>query len=507
MIRPRHALALLLAPVLTACLAAGPDGADASEDPSRLRVALAFPPVDHLWPYGSDGVLLSRLGVTESLTALGDEGQAVPALATSWERENARTWRFSLRLATFHDGARMTPEAVAQSLNRAAGAAPVPAALTGVTLHAEPAEGNAVRVTTGTADPALPLRLSSPSLAVLSPNAYGQNGRGGNAARNGRTPAADPVGHGTGPFALTKVLGATAVTLDRYEGYWGGVPEATGADVRFIADGAARAHALRSGQVDLAEAIPLAQSSALREDQRRSVATTRTTSLYLNTRSKVFRRAGLRAAARAALDAPALVDAVYKGQADAGGGLYGPARKRAAGGGHAVPAERAAPADPGGRTVVLATYDNRPELPELAQAVKEQLEQAGFRVEVEIREYARIEPDVREGRFDAFLAARNSLLDTGDPVSFLASDFTCGGGRNVARLCDEKVDRAVRAAAAQSDPGERRSAALAAEAEILRTDAVVPLAHPRVVTGVGSSVRGALLDPYERTLIGKYTRR
>jgi peptide/nickel transport system substrate-binding protein len=36
---------------------------------------------------------------------------------------------------------------------------------------------------------------------------------------------------------------------------------------------------------------------------------------------------------------------------------------------------------------------------------------------------------------------------------------------------------------------------------------VVPLVHLKVATGVGASVRGALLDPYERQLVGPGTRR
>jgi peptide/nickel transport system substrate-binding protein len=46
-----------------------------------------------------------------------------------------------------------------------------------------------------------------------------------------------------------------------------------------------------------------------------------------------------------------------------------------------------------------------------------------------------------------------------------------------------------------------------AEAAILGTDAVIPLVHLKLVTGIAKSVQGALLDPYERSLIGTGTRR
>ncbi|GAA2911275.1 hypothetical protein GCM10011428_27330 [Streptomyces violaceus] len=48
---------------------------------------------------------------------------------------------------------------------------------------------------------------------------------------------------------------------------------------------------------------------------------------------------------------------------------------------------------------------------------------------------------------------------------------------------------------------------MAAEAAILGTDAVVPLAHQQIIAGVSTKVRGVVLDPYERTLVGTGTRR
>ncbi|MEV6497972.1 ABC transporter substrate-binding protein [Streptomyces prunicolor] len=494
--RPRLLLALALAPLLTGCFASagGESGEATGESGSRLRVALAFPPAENLSPYGADATILSRLGVTEGLTSLDANGSAAPALARSWQREGDRSWLFTLREATFQDGTEVTPARVAAALTHATEAKPAPAALSGVTLTAEPAGGDRIRIRTNSSDPVLPLRLAGPALAVLSPKAYEEKGR------------VDPVGTATGPFELTKATGSTAATLDRFDDYWGGLAQASGIDARFIADGTARANALRTGQVDLAEAIPVAQAATLDTATRRETATTRTTSLQLNTRTGPFKDPKVRAAAREAVDTSALAKGVYEDHADAGTGIYGPAVTWAASK-REQPAGRARVVKPAGTTITLATYDNRPELPEAAQVLKQQLEQAGFKVELEVREYSRIESDALAGKFDAFVVARNTLVDTGDPVAVLASDYTCDGGYNLALLCDKDVDRAVAKAEGAADTSARQSAAMAAEAEILGTDAVVPLVHQRVVTGVGTSVKGVLLDPYERTLVGPGTRR
>ncbi|MFK4263392.1 ABC transporter substrate-binding protein [Streptomyces milbemycinicus] len=486
--------ALLLAPLLSGCFAAddnsSPSGSGAD---TRLRVALAFPPAENFSPYGSDATLLSRLGVTEGLTRLDGNGAASPALAESWRQENEHTWLFTLREARFQDGTELTPAAAATALTHAAQADPAPAALSGVKLTAEPAGKRQVRVTTADPDPALPLRLSSPSLAVLSAKAYQEKG------------TVDPASTATGPFALAQG-GGNRATLDRFDDYWGGRARASGIDARFIADGTARTNALRTGEVDIAEAVPVAQTSSLDKDTARELATTRTTSLLLNTRSGPFKDPKVRAAARAAVDTAVLAKDVYEGHADRGQGVFGPALTWAAGK-RVAPEGRARAARVHGTAITLATYDNRPELPEVAQVLQQQLKKAGFAVKVVVRESSRIEGDALAGKFDAFVGARNTMLDTGDPVSVLASDFTCDGSYNLALLCDKRVDRAVAEAGSAGEPAKRQDATMAAEAEVLRTDATIPLVHQRIVHGVRASVHGVLLDPYERTLIGPGTRR
>ncbi|MFC9428635.1 ABC transporter substrate-binding protein [Streptomyces sp. NPDC056987] len=495
-------LAPLLAPLLTGCFADGgssgaPGSGSGPADGARLRVALAFPPSENLSPYGADATLLSRLGVTEGLTRLDGNGAASPALAESWSRENGRSWLFTLRDARFQDGAPVTAAAVADALTRAAAATPIPTALSGVRLTARATGDRTVRVTTATADPVLPLRLAGPSLAVLSPKAYGK----------GRAP--DPVGHATGPFTITKVNGSASATLDRFDDYWGGRSQASGIDAKFIADGTARANALRTGEEDIAEAVPVSQAASLPKGVAREVPTARTTSLFLNTRSGAFTDPAVRAAARRAVDTSVLAKNVYEGYADRGQGIFGPALNWAAGKREqpAGRAKAATAAEVEGTTVRLATYDNRPELPEVAQVLQQQLEKAGFTVELTVRESSRIESDALAGKFDAFVGARNTMLDTGDPVSVLASDYTCDGTYNLALLCDKEVDRAIAAADAVADPARRQDAVLAAEARILGTDAVVPLIHQRNVLGVATSVRGVVLDPYERAVVAPGTRR
>lgn len=489
--------AALLVPLATACSGGANDTASASDGGQRLRVAMAFPPAQAMSPYGDDAVNLSRLAVIEGLTSLGRDGAAKPALAASWKRESPKAWTFTLRKASFQDGTKVDPAAVVRSLNAAQKASPKPRVLsdTGITATAQGA--GTVRITTTAADPLLPQRLANPSLTILSAAAY-------------QGDKVNPAGHATGPFTLAAVKGAVSATLERNDHYWGGKAKAPGADVTFVADGTARANALRTGAVDVAEYVPISQASLLGDRLVHEFPSARTNGLSLNTEHGVFADPAMRAAAREAIDSEALVKAVYEGRADSAQGLLGPGVPWAA-------AARKAPADRAGaagraqvartKQIVLATYTNRPELPEAATVVQQQLQKRGFTVKQVVRDYAQLEADALAGKYDAFIQARNTLLDTADPVSYLASDFTCDGSFNISQLCDKRVDTDVDKAAALAGSDARHRAAMTAEADILGTDALVPLLHERFVQGYDDSrVHGVALDPMERTLITADTR-
>lgn len=494
---PRRLLAALaVSPLLVGCFASSEGGTGTGSGAGgRLKVALAVPPVQALSPYSNDATVLSKLSVAEGLTALDKNGAAAPALAKSWRQADATTWTFELRKATFQDGTDVTAESVVNALDHAAAAEVKPRVLSDVTLTAKADDSDTVTLSTKTADPVLPLRLASPALGILSPKAYGDDG------------TVSPAGTGTGPFEITKLTGKTKATLDRYDGYWGGKAKAPGIDVTWIADGTARANALRAGDVDIAEWIPTAQAKLLDADTRHEVPSVRTDSLILNTRGGIFTDSSLRAAAREAVDGSALVDSVFGGYADPAQGLFGPAvpwaaedRVEVTGRAKAATATQVK-SKTKGKTLRLATYTNRAELPEAASVLQQQLEKAGFTVKQDVREYTQMEADLLAGKYDALVFSRVTLLDTGDAVAYLASDYTSDGVYNIAGLKDSKVDTAIKSAAEEGDTAERQQKIMRAEAEILRTDAVVPLVHEKVVQGITGDVEGVLLDPRERSLV------
>ncbi|GHA51116.1 ABC transporter substrate-binding protein [Streptomyces tauricus] len=479
--------------LLTGCFS-GPatDGSSNGEgdgngaaDGKRVRVAMMNPPRSGLSPLSDDAFKLSRWSAAETLVTLDADGDAEPALATGWQQDG-RTWTFGIREGvTFHDGTRLTAESVVRSLTRAATASPKPRILDGVELTVR-ADGDSVTVTTADEDPLVPQRLSSPQLSILAAKAY-----------RGKT--VSPVGAGTGPFELTKVNGTSSATLDRYDGYWGGRAKSPGIDVKFVPDGTARAATLRSGEADIVEAVPVSQAALLDEELVTEVPMPRTNTLYLNTADGPFEDAALRAAAREAVDAESIVKGVYEGRADVAKGLLGPALPWAAG--LRKPAERVKSAAPEGKKITIGTFTDRAELPEVAQALQQQLQKAGFEVKLDVREYANIESDALAGEFDAFILSRATILDSGDPAAYLYSDFAAEGSFNISQLSDEKVDAALDKAAGTRTGDARRRSVIDAEAAVLATDAAIPMLHERVIQGDAAGVVDVEHDPRERALV------
>ncbi|MFC6356701.1 ABC transporter substrate-binding protein [Luethyella okanaganae] len=477
---------------LTGCFSAAT--ATSSDDGGRVSIAMLNPPRSGLTPLSDDAFKLSRWSTAETLVVLDDNGDAQPALATEWKQEGDHGWVFTIRDGVrFHDGTELTAEAVAHSLTVAAAATPVPRILNGVELTVA-VDGETVRITTADVDPLVPQRLSSPQLSILAQSAYGADG------------VVNPVKAGTGPFVLTSVDGTSSATLDRNEDYWGTPAIASGIDVSFVPDGTARAAALRTGTADIVEAIPVSQVALLDQDLVYEVPMPRTNTLYLNTETGPFSDPGVRAAAAAAVERATIVANVYEGRADEASGLLGPALPWAAEL-RDRPAYRktldaaAQAASVNGVPITLGTFTDRAELPEVAVLLQQQLEAAGFVVTQDVREYQYIEADALAGSFDAFILSRATVIDSGDPVAYLYSDFHCDGTFNISQLCDPAVDAAIEAASATAAGEARREAISDAEATIIATGAAVPMLHERVIQGEAAGTVGAARDPRERVLV------
>ncbi len=460
-----------------------------------LNIVMMQPPRSGLSPLSDDAFKLSRWSTAETLVQLTPEGLASPMLATEWRQLSPTVWQFTLRPNVhFHNGQALTSDAVVNALQQALQAAPKPRILDGIHWQVQALDANTIEITSNSPDPLLPSRLSSPQLAILAPSAYQENGR------------VDPTQAGTGPFVLSQINGQTSATLHRFDGYWGEPAKIAGIFAEYVPNGFARGAALRTGQADVVEAVPVSQAALIDASYLHEVAMPRTNTLYLNQKSPVFSQLALRQAASQAINREQIINTVYEGRADLAQGLLGPALAWAAPLRAQQPsAQTLALHQAHGEHIVIGTFTDRAELPEVAVLLKQQLEQAGFNVTLDVREYAQIENDALAGKFDAFLLSRATVLDSGDPVAYMQSDFGCQGSFNLGQFCSEEVDEALQVASQYPLGSERQQAIIAAEQQILAAHAAIPLLHERVLQGERGTLLHVQRDPTERRLITEHT--
>lgn len=483
------AAGLMLA--LSGCFDSSTENTAESEG-AEIHLAMMQPPRTGLSPLSDDAFKLSRWRTAETLIELNPQAEALPKLATEWKQVDDLTWQFTLRDGvTFHDGSKLTAETVVNSLEKAFAAAPKPRIIDGIEWQVRALDDMRVEIKTEFNDPLLPSRLSSPQLSILATSAYQDDGR------------VNPTRTGSGPFILTEINGATSAKLERFDDYWGEKAKVARVTAEYVPDGFARAAALRTGKADVVEAVPVSQLAMIDPELLHEVSMPRTNTLYLNNSSEVFSKLEMRKIAAAAIDREQIIKTVYENRADKANGLLGPALAWAA------PLRPDAPAleqgKANGEKIVLGTFTDRAELPEVAVLVKQQLESAGFNVELDIREYAQIENDALAGNFDIFMLSRATVLDSGDPVAYMMSDFGCEGSFNLGQFCSEEVDKALTHADLQPLGEARQKATIAAEQMILGQYAAIPLLHERVIQGESLRVQNAERDPRERLLVTEFT--
>lgn len=185
--------------------------------------------------------------------APGAATQFSPALATSWEvAADGSSWTFHLREGvTFHDGAALTADAVAASLNRhraIGGAAFIWAPVADVVA----VDDLTVRVDMAYAAPLDLIASSLYGAWIVSPDALA-------AAEGDESYFEAGIAAGTGPYMLVDFTPDAEVVLSRFADYWGGWDQPGHFEnvvISIVADQVLQEQMLRAGEVDLALSLP-----------------------------------------------------------------------------------------------------------------------------------------------------------------------------------------------------------------------------------------------------------
>ena len=456
------------------------------------------------------GYMFTRMEVVQTLLEVDDAGQLQPGLASAWEVSgDGLQWRFALPAARrYHDGSEVTPGSILACLQRAT-VRPGVLQLAGITDMT--VQGSELVLSLRQPFGPLPYLLTHYSTQILAPASFDAQGK-------------VVAIIGSGPFRIRSISLPQQFDVERVETGPGRAVQRA----RYISVSRAETRTLlvQSGQADLAFSLDPPSIRALQDSPRAvllSAMLPRTTILKLNSGHPFLADVRVRRAIALCIERAGIARALLRDPDLGATQLLPPSLAR-------WHDRRLAPlhtdlkqarrlleeagwrqsADgtrwQGGQQLQLSltTFVDRPELPLIATALQEEMRQIGMAVRVIIGNSSDIPAGHRSGQLQMALAARN-YGNLPDPVASLLQDFGPQGGdwgamgwRNeevpalLARLAAMPAT-----AAGQSERGRAERERIVA---ILQEQLpVIPVVWYRQTCAVSRRLRGASIDPFERS--------
>ncbi|MEO7429323.1 MAG: ABC transporter substrate-binding protein, partial [Acidimicrobiales bacterium] len=492
---------LLVVAALAACSGGsdGPAATTSTRDPGKvvdggtLRLGLGGPlqPDPAAANLGSPSDMLVLDLLHDGLTRLGDDGAAVPALATEWTPDSTlKTWVFKLDpQATFASGRGVTSADVVASLERVAkGGDTSLAALRLETISGFRAfvDGSAphlaglsapdpgtVQIALDTPMSVLPILLASPVFGIVDVASLDAA-----VASGGRLAGLDLDGSWTVRSAKGDV-----VTLERRKGAAGHLDAV---QVRSYADSAAAYDALDRGRADWALVPVERYGDAVKRHGKAAFRPFHAELFFgMHVSSPNLAKLELRKAIAAAIDREAIVRAVYPDLAVPlstviPAGVAGHDDGRCSSCGYDPVGAKAivAAAYPDGQVPSVAIdFDQSPAQEEMAGIVAHDLTAVGIPSTLRPKPLDEYKRFVVSGGQELF--SFGWIGGYGSPDAYLAPLFGSAANDNLTAYASANVDAGLAAARANADPAAALRQWGEVEAQVLADAVVVPIAQFR----------------------------
>ncbi len=385
---------------------------------------------------------VSRYGVGECLFKFDNSMNVVNTLCDTYTVNDEHTeWVFHIRDGVkFSDGCDLTAEAVKASFDRLFEAGPNGSSAPQKYLEAEAeitADNASGNLTIKTTKPYVDLtkNLAYPVMVILDVE---------------HTTDYDHAAIGTGPYVATNFREEVGYTMVANEHYWDGEVPYASIELLYMGDASAKAMALQSGQLDLAENITnINDLRTLQADPNFTVTIAsgvRTGLCHLNvSEGKLLSNKTLREAIMMALDDETMCSTTVGGLYTSGFSVlpsnldYGydnltdpyafdpDAAVALLDGAGIVDTNGDGTRELDGKEIVLhyVTYPNRC-LNDFAEAIQQQLATIGIGVDLEIGDSARQWDSYQSGDFD-INGSNWTTVGTGDPTEYLSAWCSTSG--------------------------------------------------------------------------------
>lgn len=432
-----------------------------------------------------------------------------PWLASSWDRPDPLTWVFHIRSGIhFHDGHPLTAEDVAWSIRSMTNGTIITAkggAFVGITAVDTP-DPLTVVVHTRTPLPSLLFNLSDGLFGVV------EKGAGANEGLH-------PIG--SGPFRFVSQVQDKEVVLDRNPNYWAGAPSSTIQRVRFqvVSDTITAALEMKKGSADVESNVltmdmvhALSSYSNKPGQPNLRVATgpgARVDYLNFNVQDPALHDPRVRQAIACAIDKPALIAALWRGNARPADTLlptghwavapdnelaqYPHSIARAI---QLLDAAGLKP-DKDGIRLRLTVKTSTDETTRLeAQAMQAELRQAGIELTLRSAEFGTFYSDITKGAFQMYIL--RWIGSNEDPDIFhycYGAEMFPPKGANRGHYSNPRVDGLLQAASATTDEDARRQDFIEIQQILAEDLPSIPLWYPDNVVIHSARLTHITLDP------------
>ena len=434
----------------------GPAASDEPKSGGTLLAALTGEP-DTLDPATSAIYTATQVfsHIFSTLVGIDENNEFYGVLATKWDQPDPLTWVFDLvDNATFHNGEKFTAEDVKYTFDRMLDPA------TGATSAASFEAIDSVEVVSPT-QVKFNLKYTFGPLFI---NLVGESWIQNKKAIDAGDPARNPIG--TGPFQFVEWVQGDHVTLKKFDGYFhAGRPYLDGIEFKFRNVDQSRVEALRSGDLDWADAIPLQQLKTLSADAAFTYVTSPIAGipdfLSLNCAKPPFDNVALRQAIAWAVDRAQIRDIAYFGAGEVGsaevpsGSIWFSANDPYAGGPD-VEKAKAKLVEAGITTPFTIKYLGLPQYPELlktGEVVRDNLKAIGITMEIEQVEVSVWFDRYVKGDYEITSAYHEGTID---PDYFYSLAIRSGASLNASFYSNEDVDAMIDEAKAEPDESKRK---------------------------------------------------
>ncbi|MBC9936018.1 MULTISPECIES: ABC transporter substrate-binding protein [unclassified Leucobacter] len=369
----------------------------------------------------------------EGLVALDSVGNLVPALATSWDQPDAKTYVYEIRDdAKFQNGEPVTIDDILYSIEQSGDAEVSPQfAYWYENVDSVEQTGDwQITITLKEPDVGFVWVPSASAGLTIAPKSFWE-------ANAGEVGSATALLMGTGPYQVTEFVPDSHITLDAVDTWWGGEPEFESVRFEVIPDDNTRLLALEKNNIDLAFNVPLQQAESWAKTSGVTVDSIPNRSyegLTFDTSVAPFDDVHVRKAIAMSVDRDSIAEKVFAGRAEVATSILTPSQLETVGTPEearatlaeipqvefdldAAKAELALSDSPDGFTAEITYPNTVPELGLVAQSMAQNLAEIGITLEVKELPISSWIETLGDGVHGLGFMSYNST--TGDPAELI----------------------------------------------------------------------------------------